>query len=65
MPKTAVKTKTISISIPIGLDEFLSRIVKKANEEGQPLTKSALITLMLNEHISLSKEVLDKPDSQA
>ena len=65
MPKTAVKTKTISISIPIGLDEFLTRIVKKANEEGQPLTKSALITLMLEEHISVSKDVLDKPEAKA
>ena len=65
MPKTEVKTKSVSISIPIKLNDFLDRIVAKANNEGQPLTKSALITLMLEEHISLSKEVLDKPDSKA
>lgn len=65
MPKTSIKTKSICISIPIGLNEFLGRIVKQANQEGQPLTKSALITLMLEEHISVSKEVLDKPDSKA
>lgn len=65
MPKTSIKTKSICISIPIGLNEFLDRIVKQANQEGQPLTKSALITLMLEEHISVAKEVLDKPDSKA
>ena len=65
MPKTQRKTRTISITIPIGLDEFLIRIVAQANKEGQPLTKSALITLMLEEHISLSKEVLDKPVAKA
>lgn len=65
MPKTQVKTKTISISIPLGLDEFLTRIVKKANQEGQPLTKSALITLMLEEHIKVSKEIFDKPEAKA
>ena len=65
MPKTQKKTKTISISIPLGLDEFLSRIVAQANKEGQPLTKSALITLMLEEHIRVSKEVFDKPNVKA
>ena len=65
MPKTERKTQTISITIPIGLNEFLTRIVEKANKEGQPLTKSALITIMLEEHIRLSKEVLDKPEIKA
>ena len=64
MPKTEVKTISVCISLPIKLNEFLDRIVAKANQEGQPLTKSALIKLMLEEHISLSKEVLDKPDSK-
>ena len=65
MPKTEVKTKTISISIPIELNNFLDRIVVKANNEGQPLTKSALIKFMLEEHIKVSREVLEKPDSKA
>ena len=65
MPKTAIKTKTISISIPIELNDFLDRIVVKANKEEQPLTKSALIKFMLEEHIKMSREVLENPDFKA
>ena len=52
MPKTQRKTKTISISLPIELDNFLNKVVESEMSKKACLTKSALITMIIEMNIA-------------
>ena len=53
MPKTEVKTRVISISLPIEVDDFLNLAVKAHNEKYKDsLTKSRLVSVILANSIS-------------
>lgn len=69
MPKTPKKTRAICITLPIPLDEFLDKAVKAANERGEHLTKSSLITHVLTlsiiESQKWSEEQKEHIDSKA
>ena len=53
MPKTEVKTRVISISLPIEVDDFLNLAVKAYNEKYKDsLTKSRLVSVILANSIS-------------
>ena len=47
MPKTAKKTRTISITLPIELDDWINKVIESTNKAGGKLTKSALISQVL------------------
>lgn len=53
MPKTEVKTRVVSISLPIEVDDFLNLAVKAHNEKYKDsLTKSRLVSVVLAHSIS-------------
>ena len=47
MPKTPKKMRSISITIPKELDDFLNRVVEVSRNNGEHLTKSSLITQVI------------------
>lgn len=53
MPKTEVKTRVVSISLPIEVDDFLNLAVKAHNEKNDnKITKSRLVSVVLAHSIS-------------
>ena len=66
MPKTEKKMRSISITIPIELDDFLNEVVKATNNHGEHLTKSSLITQVLAVSIYEAKTWMEEKskDSQ-
>lgn len=69
MPKTPRKTRAVSITLPIELDDFLNKAVQATRVKGQPITKSYLITQVLTlsimENKALSEEQKEHIDSKA
>ena len=55
MAKREIKNKTISISIPIKLDEFLDRCVESCIKRGEPMNKSQLITMIITASIGVAQ----------
>lgn len=52
MPKTAKKTRSVCISLPIEMDDFLNKIVKAESSKKVGLTKSSLITSIIEVSIA-------------
>ena len=52
MPKTAKKTRSVCISLPIEMDDFLNKVVEAESSKKVGLTKSSLITSILEVSIA-------------
>ena len=52
MPKTKKKKMRISISIPVEMNDFLERCCKSPSGVEECLTKSSLITMILETQLS-------------
>ena len=63
MPKTEVKTRVVSISLPIEVDDFLNLAVKSYNEKNvNKITKSRLVSVVLAHSISKFNAMMNEQE---
>ena len=62
MPKTPKKTRSVCITLPIEMDDFLNKVVASESSKKAGLTKSSLITSIIE--LSIAEFQMNHQENQ-